>query len=140
PRGQKTRPVHGHRSAQCPARHICKGVLMAKKALPKQDEKVILDLLAAKAGMKQDVYARTKLNFGILKEELERKAEQLQAGITKRDPRLKVEYAQQGDLSAKVVVAGDTVVFSMHTNVFRLDQSNDQWRSGYLREDELRGY
>src|SRR5690606_30627908 len=67
-------------------------------------------------------------------------AEQLQAGITKRDPRLKVEYAQQGDLSAKVVVAGDTVVFSMHTNVFRLDQSNDQWRSGYLREDELRGY
>lgn len=100
----------------------------------------MLDLLASKAGMKQDVYAQTKLNFGILREELGQKAEQLQAGISKRDPRLKVEYAQQGDLSAKVVVAGDTVVFSMHTNVFRLDQSNAHWRSGYLREDEHRGY
>lgn len=113
---------------------------MARKTPRNQDGKLILDLLASKAGMKQDVYARTKLNFGILKEELEQKAEQLQTGIIKRDPRLKIEYAQQGDLSAKVVVAGDTVVFSMHTNVFRLDQSNAQWRSGYLREDEHRGY
>jgi hypothetical protein len=28
----------------------------------------------------------------------------------------------------------------MHTNVFKLDQSNSLWKTSYLEEDELRGY
>jgi hypothetical protein len=28
----------------------------------------------------------------------------------------------------------------MHTNVFRLDQGHSLWKTGYLEEDELRGY
>lgn len=113
---------------------------MGRKAPAGKAERMIVDVLASKAGMKQDVHARTKENFGVLTEELERKAHHLQSAIAKRDPRLKVEYAQQGDLTAKIVAAGDTVVFSMHSNIFRLDQSNAHWRSGYLREDEQRGY
>ncbi len=100
----------------------------------------VLDLLAQKAGMKQDVYAMAKGKFILLRDELKKLAAEIGVEITKRDERLKVEYSEQGELSAKVVAAGDTVVFSMHTNVFRLDQSNALWKTSYLQEDETRGY
>jgi len=37
-------------------------------------------------------------------------------------------------------VAGDVIIFHMHTNVFKLDQSHSLWKGSYLEEDELRGY
>lgn len=111
---------------------------MAGKATPPKD--LILDLLAAKAGMKQDVYARSKENFALLKEQLQLLATELAEAIAPRDARLKVEFTEQGGFAAKVVAAGDTVVFTMHTNVFRLDQSHNLWKTSYLQEDESRGY
>ncbi|MBZ0206879.1 MAG: hypothetical protein K8H89_11180 [Flavobacteriales bacterium] len=113
---------------------------MTGKKKERDPKLMILDLMAEKAGMKQDVHARTKETFAMLKEELKALAEQLGTAIAARDPRLKVEYSEQGDLSAQVVAAGDTVIFTMHTNVFRLDQSNNLWRTSYLEADELRGY
>jgi hypothetical protein len=117
-----------------------KGKGKEKSDLKKDPVRMILDLLAERSGMKQDVYARCKETFSLLKTELKALAEQLAPAIAERDPRLKVEYGEQGDFSAKVIIAGDTVVFSMHTNVFRLDQSNSLWQSSYLQEDEQRGY
>lgn len=106
-----------------------------------QDPKALIEqMLFDRSGMKQDVYARTKADFALLKQELEQLAEELAQSVEKRDPRLRLEFAEQGDFSAKVVIAGDTVVFSMHTNVFRLDQSNSLWKTGYLQDDEQRGY
>ncbi len=106
-----------------------------------QDPKALIEqMLIDRSGMKQDVYARTKADFALLKQELEQLAEELAQSVEKRDPRLRLEFAEQGDFSAKVVIAGDTVVFSMHTNVFRLDQSNSLWKTGYLQDDEQRGY
>lgn len=113
---------------------------MANKPEPRKPRDLILDLLATRSGMKQDVYAKCKENFALLKQELKALADDLAAAITLRDPRLKVEFSEQGDFSTKVVVAGDTVVFTMHTNVFRLDQSNSLWKGSYLQEDEQRGY
>lgn len=106
----------------------------------KDPKDLILDLLASRSSMKQDVYAKSKENFALLKQELNALATDLAGTIAARDPRLKVEFTEQGDFSAKVVAAGDTVVFTMHTNVFRLDQSNNLWKTSYLQADEQRGY
>jgi hypothetical protein len=113
---------------------------MSAKQTKIDPDELLLDLLASKAGMKQDVYTKAKENFTLLRTELRSLAEQLGAAIAKRDPRLKVEYSEQGEFSSKVLVAGDTVSFIMHTNVFRLDQSNSLWKTSYLQEDEQRGY
>lgn len=113
---------------------------MGKIKERKDAVQMILDLMADRSGMKQDVYARCRESFAMLKAELKSLADQLAPAIAGRDPRLKVEYGEQGDFSAKVVIAGDTVVFSMHTNVFRLDQSNSLWQGSYLQEDQHRGY
>ncbi|MCC6841011.1 MAG: hypothetical protein IT230_12715 [Flavobacteriales bacterium] len=113
---------------------------MANRSRPKGTKELIVDLLATRSGMKQDVYAKSKENFALLKQELKSLADELAGAVASLDPRLKVEFSEQGDFSAKVVAAGDTVVFTMHTNVFRLDQGNSLWKSSYLQEDEQRGY
>ncbi len=107
---------------------------------PADTRDMIVDLLAQKAGMKQDVYTMGKQNFNLLKAELKQLVGEVATEIASRDPRLKVEFTEQGDFSAKVVAAGDTVVFTLHTNVFRLDQGHNLWKSSYLQDDENRGY
>lgn len=99
-----------------------------------------MDLLRTKSVMKQDVFARTKAAFADLKGVLKEYAAGLGAVITAEDPRLLVEFSDHGELLARLKVAGDTIIFHMHTNVFRLDQGHGLWKTGYLEEDELRGY
>lgn len=113
---------------------------MTKSKDQPDSKEMLLELLASKAGMKQDVYAKAKECFALLREQLKALAGDVGEAIALRDQRLKVEYTEQGELSSKVVVAGDTVAFIMHTNVFRLDQSNTLWKASYLQEDESRGF
>lgn len=114
---------------------------MAKAKKEGPDPKVmVLDELVRKAGMKQDVFARTREAFKLLREVLKETAEELAPAIASRDPRLIIEYSEQNDIAAQLKAAGDTVIFTMHTNVFKLDQGNSLWKSSYLEEDELRGY
>ena len=115
---------------------------MSDKA--KKKEKVpqaqIIEVMAVKSGMKQDVYGKTKAAFAELKEVLQELAGELGEAIAKKDPRLVVEYTDQGALSARLKTAGDTVIFTMHSNVFLLDQSNSLWKTSYLTDDNTRGY
>ncbi|MBK9421079.1 MAG: hypothetical protein IPN44_08495 [Flavobacteriales bacterium] len=109
-----------------------------KKARDPRD--LIIEVMAGKSGMKQDVFARTKEAFALLKELLQELAGELADDIAKKDPRLVVEYTDQGALSCRLKTAGDTVIFTMHTNVFLLDQSNSLWKTSYLGDDDMRGY
>lgn len=115
---------------------------MAGKAKkPNKDAKArIIEVLASKSGMKQDVFEQTQQAFGQLKAVLQELAAELGKAIAKKDPRLLVEYTEQGALSARLKTAGDTVIFTMHSNVFLLDQSNSLWKTSYLTDDDTRGY
>lgn len=110
------------------------------KNAEKDPKALIIEVMSAKSGMKQDVYVRTQDAFTRLKEVLQELAGELGDAITKKDPRLVVEYTDQGALSARLKTAGDTVIFIMHSNVFLLDQGNSLWKTSYLTEDNTRGY
>ena len=112
----------------------------AAKKQAKDPKALIIDVMAGKSGMKQDVFQKTKEAFVQLKELLQELAGELGEAITKKDPRLVVEYTDQGALSCRLKAAGDTVIFTMHTNVFLLDQSNSLWKTSYLTDDNTRGY
>ena len=51
-----------------------------------------------------------------------------------------IEYKETGEYEAKVRVAGDLLIFQMHTNVFKFDRENSLWKTSYLSENENRGY
>ncbi len=102
--------------------------------------KMVLEALLSKSSMKQDVYHATIALFNEITEVLGGIVEDLQKEVAGVDERLVVAFKERNSTTCELQVAGDVVIFSMHTNVFRLDQSDRLWRSGYLEQDELRGY
>ncbi len=116
-----------------------------KKAAPpapatQDPREMILKMLRAKSSMKQDVHARTVELFTQLREVVQEVAADLDGAIGKEDKRISVKYTDKGEMAAELKVAGDAIIFHMHTNVFKLDQTHSLWKTSYLEEDEMRGY
>ncbi|MBL7953606.1 MAG: hypothetical protein JNJ91_01115 [Flavobacteriales bacterium] len=111
-----------------------------KENTPPQPRDLIVQAMLAKSAMKQDVFKATTDLFGQLKVVLKEIADDLEGAVTSKDGRLAVSFTDRGALACEIRVAGDTLIFHMHTNVFRLDQSHSLWKGSYLTEDEMRGY
>jgi len=106
----------------------------------KEPKELILSMLKERSCMKQDVYARIQKTFTLLKECLQEIAGELSNEIVGMDDRVVVEYKENGAMACQLVIAGDVIIFHMHTNVFKLDQSHSLWKTSYLAEDGMRGY
>ena len=101
---------------------------------------LIVRTMLAKSAMKQDVFMATTALFAQCKEVLAEIAADLEQAVTGKDPRLVVSFTDKGALACELRVAGDSLIFHMHTNVFRIDQSHSLWKTSYLADDEMRGY
>ena len=106
----------------------------------KETNDLILQLLREKSIHKQDVYANTLLRFNELKSNLNSLAKELSAVISKEDKRIHIQYLEKGEFECQFQLAGDLLVFNMHTNVFLFDNDHPLWKSSYLKEDSSRGY
>jgi hypothetical protein len=104
-----------------------------------QKEK-ILQLLSEKSVVKQDVYNNTQTTFAALKEVVKEIAEDLQKEAQKIDKRITVEYRFTSDHEIELKVAGDMLVFYMHSNVFEFDKANPMFKTGYIKQNELNSY
>lgn len=107
---------------------------------PHDPREMILTMLRTKSGMKQDVYAHTTAVFNLLKTAVQEVADDLERAMASADKRITVKYTDKGEMACELKVAGDTIIFHMHTNVFKLDQTHSLWKTSYMAEDELRGY
>jgi hypothetical protein len=107
---------------------------------PTSSRELILSTLRTKSCMKQDVYHRTVSFFEELKEVLQEITVDLEQAVITHDKRLLVTYQDKGATGCEARVAGDVIIFHMHTNVFKLDQSHSYWKTSYLEDDEMRGY
>lgn len=101
---------------------------------------LILAILAEKSSLKQDVYQRAFETFKQFKEIAEEIATDINKKIIKIDPRVVIEFKDKGEFQFELMVAGDVLIFSMHTNVFDFDKSHNIWKSSYLKENPLRSY
>ncbi len=101
---------------------------------------LIMQALQEKSSVKQDVYQLTEERFADLKKVLSELAIHLSQGISRFDKRLQATFIDKGQFEAQLNVAGDVIIFQMHTNVFLFDSENPLWRSSYLKEDPSRAY
>jgi hypothetical protein len=95
----------------------------------------ITHLLKEKSTLKQDVYHLTIDVFKELKIVLEETLERVKKDFGQNDSRVEFYYKNKGDLQAEIKVAGDILVFQMHTNVFQFDPTHPLWKSGYFTND-----
>ncbi|HXB41488.1 MAG TPA: hypothetical protein VNZ49_13185, partial [Bacteroidia bacterium] len=100
----------------------------------------ILKLLREKSVMKQDVYRNTHDTFNVLKDVIKMIADDLRAEAAKIDKRIGVDYRFPSDHEIEFKVAGDMLVFYMHSNVFEFDASHSMFKTGYVKKNELNSY
>lgn len=113
---------------------------MADRTKLEENRASVLHVLRTKSCVKQDVFASTTELFVMLKEVVQEICEDLATHAKQTDERLAISFTDKSTSTCELKVAGDLIVFNMHTNVFKLDQSHPLWKSSYLEDDPLRGY
>ena len=108
----------------------------------KESKNMILGNLSEKALMKQKVYDITKTVFNTLKEVLNEKLQDYNRSLKKKenDKRILLEYRDRGKFEAQLKVAGDMLVFSMHSNIFDFDQDHGIWKTSYVKSNRMNAY
>jgi hypothetical protein len=103
--------------------------------------KQILATLVQKANLQQKVYDNTFAVFDELKETLHEMTSELNDELEEHlDKRVRIEYRDRGKFEAQLQVAGDVLIFSMHTNVFEFDGDHKIWQNSYVKDEKLNSY
>ncbi|HEY1039097.1 MAG TPA: hypothetical protein VGF30_06810 [Bacteroidia bacterium] len=100
----------------------------------------IVRLLKDKSVMKQNVYRNTLQTFDMFKKVAREITDELKSEAKDIDRRIVVDYMQPGDYEMEIKVAGDVLVFYMHTNVFEFEKSHPMYKTGYVKENNNNSY
>ncbi|NUM51005.1 MAG: hypothetical protein HUU48_07800 [Flavobacteriales bacterium] len=103
-------------------------------------KQLIIELLKEKAVHKQDVYANTLYNFNTFKQKAEKLSHLLTQQITRGDKRVEITYSEKSGFEFHLKVAGDLIIFHMHTNIFDFDKSHPIWKNSYVKNNNLNAY
>ncbi|HLG34498.1 MAG TPA: hypothetical protein VI757_06415 [Bacteroidia bacterium] len=101
---------------------------------------MILKMLAEKSLLKQEVFHKTRQIFSDLKSTLKEIHSDLKASVKIYEKKLSLEYFEKGDYEVEFRIAGDSIIFMMHTNVFTFDREHNIWKTSYVQEDNARSY
>ena len=111
---------------------------MAEEQQPTKEQ--IFDLLNGKSVLKQKIYVNTFEVLGKIKLVLRDLANEYNANLKNTDRRVRLEYRDRGKFEAEIRVAGDLLIFSMHTNVFEFDRDHAIWKLSYVKDDKFASY
>ena len=103
-------------------------------------EAKIVETLKSKSNLKQKIYDNTFAGFKMIKEELHGITTATNALLTQDDPRILLRYQDHGEFEAELKVAGDLLVFSMHSNIFQFDREHEIWKTEYIQNDITASY
>lgn len=112
---------------------------MAKK-ITSGTQELILKTLTEKSIVKQKVYDNTFEVFQILKEVLREITEDYNKNLKKCDKRICFEFRDTEKFECELQIAGDMLIFNMHTNVFEFDRSHGVWKISYVQDNEMSSY
>lgn len=106
------------------------------------DEKklAIISTLKDKSILKQKVYDNTLEAFGTVKDILKNFAREVNTNLGGIDTRIKMEYTDRSNFDAQLKVAGDLLLFSMHSNIFQFDREHPAWRTPYIQKNKFNAY
>ncbi|NOQ24327.1 MAG: hypothetical protein GQ564_03110 [Bacteroidales bacterium] len=103
----------------------------------KDKKEQILSALEMKSLVKQKVYDQTLEAFKTLKEILQEITTEFNANLNIKDPRVGFEFNERGQFEAELKVAGDMLIFSMHSNIFEFDREHNVWKLAYVKENPM---
>lgn len=109
--------------------------------MPAEEKKnIIVSTLKEKSLLKQKVYDNTVEVFSSVKEVLKTLVKEINAQLEGLDSRIKLEYTDRSNFDAQIRVAGDILLFSMHSNIFQFDREHPAWKTTYIQKDKYNAY
>jgi hypothetical protein len=101
----------------------------------------ITSTLVHKANLQQKIFDNTLDVFEKLKELLHEMSAELNEELDDMlDKRVRIEYRDRGKFEAQLQVAGDVLIFSMHTNIFEFNREHIIWQNSYVQKDKDNSY
>jgi hypothetical protein len=100
----------------------------------------LIETLKEKSLLKQKVYDNTFLSFNVVKEILREISKDINLNIGGMDSRIKLEYIDRSNFDAQLRVAGDILLFSMHSNIFQFDREHPAWKTAYIQKNKYNAY
>lgn len=104
------------------------------------NKELILKAFKDKSSLKQDVFQKTTKVFEDLKAAVKETVAEIKEDAYNIDKRIVVDYKEKDAYEIELRVAGDIIIFYMHTNIFEFDKSHPVWKTTYLKEDPFRSY
>ncbi len=105
-----------------------------------EKKSAIIGTLREKSLLKQKVYDNTLEWFGVVKDILKNMARDVNGSLGNVDSRIKMEYTDRSNFDAQLKVAGDILLFSMHSNIFQFDREHPAWKTPYIQKNKLNAY
>lgn len=100
----------------------------------------IISTLKEKSLLKQKVYDNTLEWFGVVKDILKNLSKDINVNLGNLDSRIKMEYTDRSNFDAQLKVAGDILLFSMHSNIFQFDREHPAWKTPYIQKNKFNAY
>lgn len=101
----------------------------------------IKELLVSKSGLKQQIFDNTNALFNDLKEAIHEFSTEIDEELDEKiDKRIRIEYSDRGKFEAQIQIAGDLLVFVMHTNVFNFERNHPIWSNPYVQADRTNSF
>ena len=100
----------------------------------------IAQTLCTKSTLKQDIFKNTVDQFQEMKKVAKNVVEQIKERVCSKDNRIIIDFTEKSKFEFHITLAGDILVFNLHSNVFKFDENHSIWKTPYMREDENRGY
>ncbi len=100
----------------------------------------IIGSLKEKSLLKQKVFDYTLESFCTLKEVLKNLSKDINTSLSGIDPRIRLEYTDRSNFDAQLKVAGDILLFSMHSNIFQFDREHPAWKTAYIQMNKYNAY
>ncbi len=108
-------------------------------SVPPREE--ILKNLTDKSCAKQKAYDVALETFNQLKEILHELCNDVNDALPENiDRRVRLEYRDRGKFEAELKVAGDMLIFSMHSNIFQFDRDHLIWKTSYVQQNPYNSY
>ncbi len=100
----------------------------------------IYQLIEEKAFLKQQIYRNTVEAFKVLNESVKEVHQDLHKKFHVPGKGVTFEHHRSGDFEIRQKIAGDTMIYMMHTNIFDFEKSHSVFKTSYLADDHYRSY
>ncbi len=88
----------------------------------------VINTIKEKSQLKQVVYDHTKSAFEIIKDVLNAIVNEYNQELKDIDPRVMLEYRDRGEFDVEIKIAGDVIIFNMHSNIFEFPRNHEIWK------------